>query len=127
MKYIKFIEEKQKYKVMIENEQFMICTKPFNAKKTFLYTIVDKKNHIRGADEYWKWGGRYKYDDIEECKVAINLLTDDNCILSWSYIDEESGEIVTDVPYHISGRNQIPLDIEWIDENGKKTYYKKGE
>ena len=44
---IKFKSEKQRYTVKACNDRFAIATKPFNARKTFLYTIIDFRNKIR--------------------------------------------------------------------------------
>ena len=48
--YIWFKGERQKYTVQVSSERYLICTKPFNAKNTVLYTIVDLKEGVRGAD-----------------------------------------------------------------------------
>jgi len=47
---IKFAEEKQRYTIKACSDRFLICTKPFNALKTYLYTIVDFERSVRGAD-----------------------------------------------------------------------------
>lgn len=89
---IKFEEEKQSYKIMVENERYIIATKPFNARKTYLYVIVDKVEKIRGADNYIM--GRFNYSDLEECQEALKELS--NGVMD------------------ISRRNRVPLKIEWI-------------
>lgn len=38
-----FEGEKRPYTVRACDERFAICTKPFNLRKTVLYTIIDKK------------------------------------------------------------------------------------
>ena len=45
---IYFKSEKLPYTVRARNERFIICTKPFNARKTVLYTIIDLKREVRG-------------------------------------------------------------------------------
>ena len=45
---IKMCAEKQRYTVMAANERFVIATKPFNARKTYLYTILDLERGVRG-------------------------------------------------------------------------------
>lgn len=47
---IKFASEKQRYTVQASSDRFTICTKPFNARKTYLYTIIDWKRKVRGPD-----------------------------------------------------------------------------
>jgi len=45
---MKFDGERQRYTVMAHNERFAIMTKPFNARKTYLYTITDLVRGVRG-------------------------------------------------------------------------------
>ena len=45
---VKLGAERQRYTVMAHNERFAIMTKPFNAQKTYLYTIVDLERGVRG-------------------------------------------------------------------------------
>lgn len=71
---IYFKEEKRPYTIMACDERYLICTKPFNLKKTVLYTIVDLLEGIRGADNYWKWGGRFDYSTKEGCEQALKGL-----------------------------------------------------
>ena len=46
---ILFAEEKQRYTVQARNDRFIICTKPFNPRKTFLILdllLVSLKDYI---------------------------------------------------------------------------------
>lgn len=45
---IKMNDEVQRYTVQAANERFAIMTKPFNARRTYLYTITDLKRGVRG-------------------------------------------------------------------------------
>jgi len=47
---IRFKEEKQSYTVRAVGDTYAVCTKPFNARKTVLYTIVDLQSGIRGTE-----------------------------------------------------------------------------
>lgn len=47
---IKFQSEKQKYTVKAKSNRYLICTKPFNLKKTVLYTIIDLERLVRGTN-----------------------------------------------------------------------------
>lgn len=47
---IKFEEEKQRYTVKAVSDNFVICSKPFNPRKTVLYCIIDIKKNIRGPE-----------------------------------------------------------------------------
>lgn len=40
--------ERQRYTIMAHDDRFFIMTKPFNAQKTYLYTIADLKRGVRG-------------------------------------------------------------------------------
>jgi hypothetical protein len=48
---IKFASEKQRYTVRSSNAAYTICTKPFNAQKTVLYTIIDFHENVRGPED----------------------------------------------------------------------------
>ena len=45
-----FVEEKQGYSVRAKGAQYLILTKPFNPKKTVIYTILDIENMERGPE-----------------------------------------------------------------------------
>jgi hypothetical protein len=86
-----FKNEKRPYKVMATDSRFAILTKPFNLKKTYLYTILDFKLGIRGSDNY---RCKFDYQKESECLEAINEL--------------HSGKL------EISRRNTVQLDINKI-------------
>ena len=94
---IYFAEEYYPYTIQACDERYLICTKPFNPKHTVQYTIVDLKDGIRGADNYWKWGGFVDYKDRKECERMLRALYGD--------CDDQ------DKPVMISHRNQIELNI----------------
>ncbi|MGJ0846527.1 hypothetical protein ACR77J_07555 [Tissierella praeacuta] len=87
---IRFMGEKQKYTIKAKSDRFIICTKPFNLKRTCLYTIVDLERMVRGAND--RVFNPYNYmvqEDINECLK-----------------DLESGKV------EVSYRNCVPLDID---------------
>ncbi len=45
---VKLDAERQRYTVMARNDRFVIMTRPFNAQRTYLYTIVDLERGVRG-------------------------------------------------------------------------------
>jgi hypothetical protein len=47
---IKMVGEKQRYTIQARSNRYVILTKPFNARKTYLYSIVDLEQKIRGRD-----------------------------------------------------------------------------
>ncbi len=40
--------ERQRYTVQARNDRYVILTKPFNAQRTYLYTIADLEWNVRG-------------------------------------------------------------------------------
>lgn len=91
-----FAEEKRPYTIQACDERFLVCTKPFNLHHTVQYTLVDLKEGVRGADNYWKWGGRFDYSKREECEKSLLAL---------------NGGIEDAQSFKISSRNRIELNI----------------
>ena len=86
---VKFAAEKQRYTIQACNERFAVCTKPFNARKTVLYTVVDFAQNVRGTENLIFGAGA---ESREDCEQMLERLS--------------AGES------QISHRNRIPLDIE---------------
>ena len=100
---IKFAEEKQRYTVQACNERWAICTKPLNCRKTFLYTIVDFVNELRGPDNYYC---KFNYSNISELETALKQL--DTPISEDSFLRAPG----TNYELEISGRHRIKLLID---------------
>ncbi|MBY3434797.1 hypothetical protein [Rhizobium laguerreae] len=83
-----FASEKRPYKVRARNARYLICTKPFNPKKTVLYTIIDLDEEVRGPDNLIFGVG---YED--EASIAENMRS------------LAAGEM------EVSHRNRIDLDV----------------
>lgn len=45
---IKLGNERQRWTVQARDDRFVIMTKPFNAKRTYFYTIADLERKVRG-------------------------------------------------------------------------------
>lgn len=45
-----FDKEKQGYTIRARNERFAVCTKPFNVRRTVLYSVVDFEEGVRGTE-----------------------------------------------------------------------------
>jgi len=86
---IKFPEEKQRYTVQALNDRYAVCTKPFNCRKTVLYTIIDVQENIRGTENLIFCMG---FETKKQCQEALERLA-----------KRES---------EISYKNRIPLVIE---------------
>lgn len=82
---IKFINEKQKYTIKAKSDRYIICTKPFNLKKTVLYTIVDLERLVRGTNNMIFNPYDYaKRENIQEClkdlESEITEVSHRNCV-----------------------------------------------
>ena len=63
---VKFAEEKQRYTVQAKGERYIVLTKPFNLRKTVLYTVVDTEKNIRGTENLIFCMGAETRKDCEE-------------------------------------------------------------
>lgn len=85
---IYFAEESKPYKVRAANDRYAICTKPYNLKRTVLYTIVDLVEEIRGTENTVFCMG---FENDLDCEEALRRLI--------------SGDS------EISRRNRVPLRL----------------
>ncbi len=85
---VKFASEKQRYTVRAMNDRFAVCTKPFNPRKTVLYTVVDFRDRVHGPEALIFQRGA---ETDEQCHAMLERIT--------------SGET------EISRRNRIELDL----------------
>ena len=90
-----FSSERHGYTVRASNTAFAILTKPFNAQKTVLYTIIDWELGIRGPSNLIFNIG---VETDEQCSQLLDMLT--------------SGEI------EVSSRRCVKLDISRGKING---------
>jgi hypothetical protein len=67
-----FKGEKQGYTVQASNVAFVVLTKPFNARKTVLYCIVDWERNMRGPEDLIFSRGA---ETREECEEMLERLT----------------------------------------------------
>ena len=81
--------DKRPYTVKARDERYIICTKPFNARHTVLYFIIDLVDRWRAPDNMIFCHG---YETDEECRERLKELQD--------------GVI------ELSRRRGIPLDID---------------
>jgi hypothetical protein len=90
---IKFKAEKQRYTVRCASKRYAICTKPFNAQHTVLYTIIDQWKQVRGP---------------EDLVFGMGAETDEQCHeMPIRLLDGES---------EVSRRHELPLDIEKVTQ-----------
>lgn len=93
---IKFKGERQRYTVRASNVAFAVCTKPMNALKTVLYTVIDWNEKRRGPE-----GVIFEEGAVsdESCSEMLDRLT--------------SGETT------VSERRDAPLNIERVEMTNK--------
>lgn len=63
--------ETRPYRVKCRDDRFIICTKPFNLRRTVIYFIVDLKEHRRGPDNMVFCSG---YETQEQCEERLKEL-----------------------------------------------------
>jgi hypothetical protein len=88
---IKFSEEKQRYTVRASNVAFAVCTKPMNALRTLLYTIIDWSEKVRGT---------------ENLIFGMGAITDKDC--------NDMLERLTQGQTEVSHRHRIQLNIDEV-------------
>lgn len=93
---VKFPGEKQRYTVMARSDRFLVCTKPFNPKRTVLYTVIDLEKRIRGTENLVFGAGA---ETKEQCEEMIDRLEgrDKDCFQT-----------------EVSHRNRVDLVVESI-------------
>lgn len=81
---IKMEGERQRYTVQALDKRFMIITKPFNARKTYLYSIVDLERKVRGRDNL-VFGFIHDYNTKLGSKEAIKWLNNGKMEISYRH------------------------------------------
>lgn len=76
---LKFKGEKQRYTVMASNHFLSVATKPFNAQKTVLYTIIDWHEQVRGTENLVFGRGA---ETKEQCEEMLERLTQGETAIS---------------------------------------------
>ncbi|TES71456.1 hypothetical protein E2P84_27430 [Burkholderia cepacia] len=92
---IYFEGERMPYTVQARDGRFLVCVKPFAARHTYIYSIVDLKRGERGPDNmiFGRSGG---YGSRVDCEEALRDLADPAN------------------PLEVSRRNCVPLKISKI-------------
>lgn len=62
---LRFAEEKRSYTVRAVSDRWVICTKPFAARQSVIYTVLDLHHQVRGVDNH---------------VLSLGYETDDDCI-----------------------------------------------
>ena len=90
---IKFAGERLRYTVQARSDRYVICTKPFNPRKTVLYSIIDFERNVRGRDNLIFGMG---YETRQQCEDNLAQMTREDC------------------PVEVSRRNFVELEIESV-------------
>jgi hypothetical protein len=85
--HIRFSGEKQKYTVQSSNRFYSICTKPFNARKTVIYTVIDWYNQIRGTENLIFGMGAESKKSCEEMLDRLTNAESDISSRNWTALD----------------------------------------
>lgn len=69
---VRFLREARCYTVQAvsNNGRYVVCTKPFAARHTVLYTVVDLRESVRGVDD--SIGHSLGYETREDCQYAAD-------------------------------------------------------
>ncbi len=73
-----FEGEVQGYTVQARDQRYLICTKPFNPKRTVLYCIVDLEKKIRGPENLVFSMGAETQEQCKEMLARVNGKSEDN-------------------------------------------------
>ena len=79
-----FHEEKRPYRVRARGNRYLVCTKPFNLKRTTLYCIVDLEEQIRGPEDLVFGLGA---ETVEDCQWMLARLEGRNR----NFVSDERG------------------------------------
>jgi glycine betaine/choline ABC-type transport system substrate-binding protein len=98
---VKFDGERQRYTVMAANERFAIMVKPFNARKTYLYSIADLERGVRGRCNLI-FGPPCDFSTPDGADEALRMLADremDVSYRSYKYLSaDEIAALTVDGP-----------------------------
>jgi hypothetical protein len=106
---VKFKPEKRVYTVQASDARFAICTKPFNLKRTVLYTVIDFEENVRGTENLIFGLGA---ETRQQCERMLNRLN--------GHSDSGDSELVgtahkmQPMKTKVSYRNRVSLDIEKV-------------
>ena len=93
-----FVEEKHPYKVRAAGERYLVCTKPFNLRRTVLYTVVDLVERVRGT---------------ENLVFGSGAETDEQCAEMLRRLEGKCAD--TGFTTEVSHRNRVPLNIMRVE------------
>ena len=119
---VKLADTKQQWTVrgVTEAGRFAILTKPFNLKRTVLYTVIDFERGVRGRDN--RYGLGYETDEQVARALEAFQATEDDLSGQCAREAEERGETswpsVFDAEVSHRTANHTALDI--VSVNGER-------
>lgn len=94
---VRFAEEKQAYTIQASGIRYLVCTKPFNPKRTVLYTVVDLEEMVRGTENLIFSAGA---ETRQQCEEMLMRLEGRDTELVWTT--------------EVSHRNRVPLNVREV-------------
>ena len=95
-----FASEKRPYTVQARSDRYLVCTKPFNLRRTTLYTIIDLWEGVRGPENLIFGMGA---ETREQCEAMLNRLEGLNRAVGYAT--------------EVSHRHRIPLDLTKVQRS----------
>lgn len=95
--HVRFADEKLKYQIQAVGARYLVCTKPFNARRTVLYTVVDLEEQVRGTENLVFGAGAESRELCEEMLIRL-----------------EGRDPDLGFTTEVSHRNRVPLKIEAV-------------
>jgi hypothetical protein len=94
---VKFDDEKGPYRVRAIGSRYAVCTKPYNFKRTVMYTVIDFQKEIRGT---------------ENLCFCLGAETDEDCERMLKRLESGETEVShrNNVDYYITHINGEPLN-----------------
>lgn len=72
--------EVRPYRVKCRDDRYIICTKPYNPKRTVMYFIIDLERCVRGPDNMIFCSG---YETQEQCEERLKELQEGKIEVSY--------------------------------------------
>lgn len=72
--------EVRPYRVKCRDDRYIICTKPYNPKRTVMYFIIDLERCVRGPDNMVFCSG---YETKEQCEERLKELQEGKIEVSY--------------------------------------------
>ena len=114
---VKFAEEATTYTIQARTDRFLVCTRPFNPKRTVIYAIVDIKRQVRGPDNMVFSNG---YESRVDCESRLAELENGEIEVSWR--KSIRLEVATLIPHLIKtgaryfGRDGASIKVSAVGE-----------